>query len=147
MSTAPLLSVDGLTVAFGAEPEARPVVRDIGFELRAGETLAIVGESGSGKSVTALSINRLIDYAGGRILGGRMRLQRQDGTEIDLTRASQGQMRRIRGAAESAWDDLRKRDRGTDALGGTKLKYPARYRLLVDQYYRSVQEGEDAGDE
>ncbi|RZO14345.1 MAG: tetratricopeptide repeat protein [Verrucomicrobiaceae bacterium] len=51
-------------------------------------------------------------------------------------------VRRVRGAAESAWDDLRKRDRGTDALGALKSKYPARYRLLVDQYYRSVQ-GED----
>ncbi len=98
MSAAPLLSVDGLTVAFGAEPDARPVVRDIGFDLRAGETLAIVGESGSGKSVTALSINRLIDYAGGRILGGRMRLQREDGSEIDLVQATQRRMRRIRGA-------------------------------------------------
>ena len=56
-------------------------------------------------------------------------------------------VRRIRGAAESAWDDMRKRDRGTDALSGTKLKYPARYRLLVDQYYRSVQEGQETGDE
>ena len=51
-------------------------------------------------------------------------------------------VRRVRGAAESAWDDLRKRDRGTDALGALKSKYPARYRLLVDQYYRSVQGGE-----
>ena len=42
---------------------------------------------------------------------------------------------------------MRKRDRGTDALGGTKLKFPARYSLLVDQYYRSVQEGEETGDE
>ena len=50
-------------------------------------------------------------------------------------------VRRVRGAAESAWDDLRKRDRGTDALGALKSKYPARYRLLVDQYYRSVQGG------
>ena len=51
-------------------------------------------------------------------------------------------VRRIRGAAESAWDDLRKRDRGTEALGSLKSKYPARYRMLVDQYYRSVQRGE-----
>lgn len=51
-------------------------------------------------------------------------------------------VRRIRGAAKSAWDDMRDRDRGTDALSALKSKYPARYRLLVDQYYRSVQEGD-----
>ena len=56
-------------------------------------------------------------------------------------------VRRIQGAAESAWDDLRKRDRGTDAMSGLKLKYPARYRMLVDQYYRSVQDGNAEGDE
>ena len=48
-------------------------------------------------------------------------------------------VRRVRGAAESAWDDLRKRDRGAEALGALKSKYPARYKILVEQYYRSVQ--------
>ena len=37
------------------------------------KTLAIVGESGSGKSVTALSINRLVDFGGGRITNGSIR--------------------------------------------------------------------------
>jgi tetratricopeptide (TPR) repeat protein len=50
-------------------------------------------------------------------------------------------VRRVRGAAESAWDDLRKRDRGAEALGALKSKYPARYKVLVDQYYRSLQGG------
>ena len=33
-----------------------------------GETLAVVGESGSGKSVTAMSLMRLTDNAGGKIV-------------------------------------------------------------------------------
>src|SRR6185312_15053547 len=61
------------------------------------ETLAIVGESGSGKSVTALSVNRLVDFGGGRILGGAMRLARADGTTLDLAAAPERVLTGVRG--------------------------------------------------
>ena len=89
----PLLSVRNLAVGFGRGD----VVHDVGFDLRAGETLAIVGESGSGKSVTALAINRLIDYAGGRIRGGEILFQRRDGATADLARLAPAELRAIRG--------------------------------------------------
>ncbi|MBO8176339.1 MAG: ABC transporter ATP-binding protein [Bacillus sp. (in: Bacteria)] len=38
----------------------RTIVKDIGFRIKKGETLAIVGESGSGKSVTSLAILGLL---------------------------------------------------------------------------------------
>ena len=58
--SAPVLSVDGLTTSFRVDGEWVSVVRDVGFQIGKGETVAVVGESGSGKSVTALSIMRLV---------------------------------------------------------------------------------------
>jgi peptide/nickel transport system ATP-binding protein len=94
----PLLSLRDLRVGFGRNPQANEVVRGVSFDLADGETLAIVGESGSGKSVTALSINRLIDFGGGRIIGGSMKLKRTDGSLFDLMAATEPQLTGIRGA-------------------------------------------------
>ena len=56
----PILSVRDLSIGFLQGGERTEAVRGVGFDLAAGETLAIVGESGSGKSVTALSTVRLL---------------------------------------------------------------------------------------
>jgi peptide/nickel transport system ATP-binding protein len=94
----PLLSVKDLHVGFGRDPRANEVVKGVSFDLAAGETLAIVGESGSGKSVTALSINRLVDFGGGRITGGSIALQRGDGSVLDVTKADESALVRVRGS-------------------------------------------------
>ena len=62
MSDAPLLEVKDLSVSFGRGDREVRAVRNISFDIRAGETVALVGESGSGKSVSALSIMQLLPY-------------------------------------------------------------------------------------
>ena len=71
-----VLAVDGLTVSFATSERTVNAVRNLSFHVDRGETLAIVGESGSGKSVTSLSLMRLVEHGGGRIVGGRMALPR-----------------------------------------------------------------------
>ena len=92
-----LLSVRDLRVGFGRDPKANEVVHGVSFDIAPGETLAIVGESGSGKSVTALSVNRLVDFGGGRITAGSIAFQRADGTVRDLVEASERELETIRG--------------------------------------------------
>ncbi|WP_019938544.1 dipeptide ABC transporter ATP-binding protein [Bordetella sp. FB-8] len=93
-----VVQVQGLTVRFETSERTVEAVRDLSFYVDRGETLAIVGESGSGKSVTSLSLMRLVDHGGGKIVQGAMALRRRDGRIIDLVGASQREMRNVRGA-------------------------------------------------
>ncbi|MCU4181642.1 ABC transporter ATP-binding protein [Bosea sp. BH3] len=68
-SPSPILTVSNLTTSFRVEGLWKPVVRNISFDIKPKETLAVVGESGSGKSVTALSIMRLTPPGSSKIEG------------------------------------------------------------------------------
>ena len=93
----PLLSVRGVSVDFNTENGVFRAVENLDFDVRPGKTLAIVGESGSGKSVTSMAIMRLTDYNNGRIASGEILFRDSDDREVDLTAASDEQMRAIRG--------------------------------------------------
>jgi oligopeptide transport system ATP-binding protein len=63
-----ILEVHDLRISFKTANGKVQAVRDIGFDLYKGETLAIVGESGSGKSVTSRAILGIL--AGNSIIEG-----------------------------------------------------------------------------
>lgn len=55
------LKVKNLTVSFGKGKRQVTVVKNLTYDVKAGEVLGIVGESGSGKSVSSLAIMGLLD--------------------------------------------------------------------------------------
>ncbi|AOZ03847.1 ABC transporter ATP-binding protein [Cupriavidus sp. USMAHM13] len=57
---APLLSIRDLSIALPAGGDRPYAVRDVSYDLHAGEILCIVGESGSGKSMSANAIMGLL---------------------------------------------------------------------------------------
>jgi peptide/nickel transport system ATP-binding protein len=87
-----ILEVEDLRTSFFTRKGIVKAVDGVTFHIREGETLGIVGESGCGKSVTALSILRLLQEPGGRIVGGKILLEGKDLLEL-----STKEMRAIRG--------------------------------------------------
>lgn len=87
----PVLRVQNLTTSFLGEDGWRPVVKNISFDVGAGETVALVGESGSGKSVTSLSVMRLLPPDTSRIEGNILLAGK------DILQLSEHEMQKIRG--------------------------------------------------
>jgi oligopeptide/dipeptide ABC transporter ATP-binding protein len=87
-----LLSVRGLTISFATGGRDVTAVRDVSFDLAAGEALGIIGESGCGKTVTARSLLGLLPgggrvTAGSALFGGR-----------DLAAMTECEFRQVRGS-------------------------------------------------
>jgi len=62
MSAKDILEINNLSVDFKVNNDVVHAVKDVSFEVKKGEVVALVGESGSGKSVTALSVLQLLPY-------------------------------------------------------------------------------------
>jgi peptide/nickel transport system ATP-binding protein len=93
VSEAPILAIRGLTVSVAKDEGARATVVDaVDLEVAPGEIVALVGESGSGKTMIGRSILRLLPPVA-RIDSGEVRFE-----GADLVRATQAELRRIRGA-------------------------------------------------
>ncbi len=89
----PLLTVRDLSMSyrrraglFNRGAQSVPALKQVSFDLRAGETLGIVGESGCGKSTLARCLLRLLTPSGGRIVFD----------DEDLLSLDNEQMRRLR---------------------------------------------------
>jgi ABC-type dipeptide/oligopeptide/nickel transport system ATPase component len=86
--TAPVLSVDRLNVT----ADGRPLLKDVSFELAAGDRVGLIGESGSGKSLTSLSVIGLLPD-GLRATGSI----RMTGVDHEIVGATDRQMATLRG--------------------------------------------------
>ena len=91
----PLLRVENLTTIFETSRSTMVAVKNVSFNVKAGETFALVGESGSGKSITALSVIRLLPNAA-KVTAGTVNF---DGT--DLLMLPERDLRDIRGSGIS----------------------------------------------
>ncbi|KFX20125.1 dipeptide ABC transporter ATP-binding protein [Pectobacterium betavasculorum] len=92
----PLLRVDGLSVTFPSPFGPIRSVKNLSFQVNAGEILALVGESGSGKSVTARTLVGL-SGEGVDVQANAIELTRHDGSLCDLRYLTDRDWRAIRG--------------------------------------------------
>lgn len=68
-----------VTFAYPQRPDV-PVIKNVSFELKEGECIAIVGSSGSGKSTLAALLQRLYEPSDGTILVGKTNIASTDVT-------------------------------------------------------------------
>ena len=88
----PALDVRHLSTVVKTASGVVPIVNDISFDVRPGETVALVGESGSGKSMTALAIMGLLSKGKTEVTDGSINVQGRD-----IRTFSSAQLRAIRG--------------------------------------------------
>jgi microcin C transport system ATP-binding protein len=88
----PLISIENLSVDFGANDNVTHAVKNVSFDIGDAETVALVGESGSGKTVTALSILKLLPYPAASHPSGTIHFKDEDLLALPLDG-----MRHVRG--------------------------------------------------
>ena len=82
MSANTIIKVKNLSIDFNSGGLISHAVKNISFDIKSGETVALVGESGSGKTVSALSIMRLLPQAAS-LPSGNIWFNHRDILELD----------------------------------------------------------------
>lgn len=72
----PVLKIQNLNIDYGGPTGVFHAVKNVSFELNAGERYGLVGESGSGKTTTILALMRML--RGGLVSSGSMVLNGRD---------------------------------------------------------------------
>lgn len=85
-----ILQVEHLSVATA---QGVPILQDVSFTIRAGETVCLVGESGSGKSVTSLATLGLLPKGALQVTSGRITLDGED-----VLQATPSRLKALRGS-------------------------------------------------
>ncbi len=88
----PVLDINNLSVSLPSQADRPFAVKDITFQVNAGEIVCVVGESGSGKSVTSFTVMGLHDKRALTPVAGEILLQGQN-----VLAASDAEIRRLRG--------------------------------------------------
>ena len=91
------LRIQDLSIDFRTGDAVVKAVNNLNISIREGESIGIVGESGSGKTVTALSILQLIPTPPGIYRSGSINFNSTQFGDIDLLKASNYELQRIRG--------------------------------------------------
>jgi len=92
MTNEPILSVKNLAVTYKTRKRDVNAVRDVTFDIYAGENLGLVGESGCGKSTAAYSIVGFLG-SNGRVSNGEILFRGQN-----LANRPEKELRKLRGA-------------------------------------------------
>lgn len=94
MDSDSILKVENLSVIYQSRRGPVRAVREVSFDLKKGENLALIGESGCGKTTLGLALIRLLSKSA-RIVQGKI-LYRQGDRIIDVLSLSDDEVRRFR---------------------------------------------------
>lgn len=118
-----MLRVEHLTKVY---PNGTVALKDVSFEVKDGEFLAIIGLSGSGKSTLLRCINRLIEPTSGKVIWN----------DIDITAAPSSGLRNIRrqiGMVFQQFNLVKRSSVLTNVLSG-RLGYVNPYSSLINYF-------------
>jgi peptide/nickel transport system ATP-binding protein len=85
----PALKVENLKVWFANQPQQRPLVDGISFNINPGEATGLVGESGCGKTMAGLAIMGLLPAPGARVTATTIEINGRDISSLDALQKRQ----------------------------------------------------------